>query len=57
MTVRVDTTLLNRFVALRDLGDPRYQTGPTVLSSAPSGLLGPVTLLSVARISGRELAR
>jgi hypothetical protein len=57
ITVRVDTTLLNRFVALRAAGDPRYQTGPTALSSAPSGLLGSVTLLSVARLSGRELLR
>ena len=49
VTVHVDTTLLNRFAALRAAGDPRYQTGPTPLSSAPSGLLGPVTLHSVAR--------
>jgi hypothetical protein len=55
VTVRVDTTLLNRFAALRDAGDPRYQTGPTALPSAPSGLLGPVTLMSVARLSAREL--
>jgi hypothetical protein len=57
VSVRVDTTLLNRFAALRAAGDPRYQTGPTALSSAASGLLGPVTLLSVARLSGRELLR
>ena len=57
ITVRVDTTLLNRFAALRAAGDPRYQTGPTALSSAPSGLLGPVTLLNAARLSGREVLR
>jgi alpha-L-rhamnosidase len=50
VTVRVDTTLLNRFVALRASGDPRYQTGPTPLASAPSGLLGPVHLVSAARL-------
>jgi hypothetical protein len=53
----LDTTLLNRFAALRAAGDPRYQTGPTALSSAGSGLLGPVTLLNVARLPGRELLR
>jgi type IV secretory pathway TrbD component len=57
VAVRVDTTLLNRVVALRDAGDARYQTGPTALSSAASGLLGPVTLLSGARISGPQLTR
>jgi hypothetical protein len=57
ITVRLDTTLLNRFVALRAAGDPRYQTGPTALSSDASGLLGPVTLRSAARLSGRELLR
>ena len=50
VTVRVDTTLLNRFVALRASGNPRYQTGPTPLASAPSGLLGPVHLVSAARL-------
>jgi hypothetical protein len=55
ITVRVDTTLLNRFAALRAAGDPRYQTGPTGLSNAPSGLLGPVTLKSVARLSAHGL--
>jgi alpha-L-rhamnosidase len=55
ITVRVDTTLLNRFAALRAAGDPRYQTGPTGLSSAPSGLLGPVTLKSAARLSAHGL--
>jgi alpha-L-rhamnosidase len=49
--VRLDTTLINRMVALRDSGDGRYQTGPTALASAPSGLLGPVTLTSVARLA------
>lgn len=50
LTVRVDTTLLNRFVALKASGDPRYQTGPTPLVSAPSGLLGPVQLVSAAKL-------
>jgi hypothetical protein len=49
--VRLDTTLVNRMVALRDSGDGRYQTGPTALASAPSGLLGPVILTSVARLA------
>jgi alpha-L-rhamnosidase len=49
--VRLDTTLINRMVALRDSGDGRYQTGPTALASAPSGLLGPVILTSVARLA------
>ena len=49
--VRLDTTLLNRMVALRASGDGRYQTGPTALTSAPSGLLGPVILASVARLT------
>jgi alpha-L-rhamnosidase len=49
--VRLDTTLLNRMVALRASGDGRYQTGPTALTSAPSGLLGPVILSSVARLN------
>jgi hypothetical protein len=49
--VRLDTTLLNRMVALRASGDGRYQTGPTALTSAPSGLLGPVILTSVARLT------
>ena len=51
LTVRLDTTLLNRMVALRASGDGRYQTGPTALTSAPSGLLGPVILSSVARVT------
>jgi alpha-L-rhamnosidase len=51
LTVRLDTTLLNRMVALRASGDGRYQTGPTALTSAPSGLLGPVILSSVARLT------
>jgi hypothetical protein len=49
--VRLDTTLLNRMVALRASGDGRYQTGPTALASAPSGLIGPVILTSVARLT------
>jgi alpha-L-rhamnosidase len=49
--VRLDTTLLNRMVALRTSGDGRYQTGPTALASAPSGVLGPVILTSVARLT------
>jgi hypothetical protein len=52
--VRLDTTLLNRMVALRASGDGRYQTGPTALTSAPSGLLGPVILASVARLTIRN---
>jgi hypothetical protein len=51
VSVRLDTTLLNRMAALRAAGDPRYQTGPTPLPPAPSGLIGPVTLSSVARMS------
>lgn len=50
VTVRLDTTLLNRMAALRASGDPRYQTGPTPLSTATSGLIGPVTVTSVARL-------
>jgi hypothetical protein len=46
----LDTTLLNRMVALRAAGEKSYQTGPTPLQSAPSGLLGPVTLSSVPRL-------
>ena len=52
--VRLDTTLLNRMVALRAGGDGRYETGPTALASSASGLLGPVTLTSVARIAIRQ---
>jgi len=48
--IRLDTTLLNRMVALRAAGEPRYQTGPTPLAAAPSGLIGPVTLTSAARL-------
>jgi hypothetical protein len=51
ITIRLDTTLLNRMAALRAAGDPRYQTGPTPLPPAPSGLIGPVTLTSVALLS------
>ena len=50
ITVRLDTTLLNRMAALRAAGEQRYQTGPTPLQSGPSGLLGPVTLSSVPRL-------
>jgi hypothetical protein len=45
ITVRLDTTLLNQMVALKNEGLPAYQTGPTPLDSAPSGLLGPVQLI------------
>jgi hypothetical protein len=45
ITVRLDTTLLNQMVALKNEGLPAYQTGPTPLESAPSGLLGPVALI------------
>ena len=50
ITVRLDTTLLNRMAALQATGDARYQTGPTPLQPAASGLLGPVTLSSVPRL-------
>ena len=50
LTVRLDTTLLNRMAALRAAGDARYQTGPTPLPTAASGLIGPVTLISAARL-------
>jgi hypothetical protein len=50
LTIRLDTTLLNRMAALRTAGEARYQTGPTPLPTAPSGVLGPVTLTSVARV-------
>ena len=52
--VRLDTTLLNRMVALRASGDGRYATGPTALASSASGVLGPVTLTSVSRIAVRQ---
>jgi hypothetical protein len=52
--VRLDTTLLNRMVALRASGDGRYQTGPTALASSASGLLGPVMLTSVSRFAMRQ---
>jgi hypothetical protein len=54
LKVRLDSTLLNRMVALRAGGDGRYQTGPTALASAPSGLLGPVILTSVARLTAPQ---
>jgi hypothetical protein len=50
VTIRLDTTLLNAMAALRAAGDRRYQTGPTPLPTAVSGLIGPVTLTSVARL-------
>jgi hypothetical protein len=50
IAIRLDTTLLNRMVQLREGGDPRYQTGPTALASAPSGVIGPVTLSNVLRV-------
>jgi alpha-L-rhamnosidase len=50
VTIRLDTTLLNRMAALRAAGEPRYQTGPTPLPTATSGLIGPVTLISAARL-------
>jgi hypothetical protein len=51
ISIRLDTTLLNRMVQLRDSGDPRYQTGPTALVNGPSGLIGPVMLRNVLRVS------
>jgi hypothetical protein len=54
VTVRLDTTLLNRMAALRAAGEPRYLTGPTPLPTAASGLIGPVTLSSVARLPMAE---
>jgi hypothetical protein len=54
VTIRLDTTLLNEMAALRASGDPRYQTGPTPLATAPSGVLGPVLLSSVARLGLAE---
>jgi hypothetical protein len=50
ITIQLDTTLLNRMAALRTAGEPGYQTGPTPLPTATSGLIGPVTLTSVARL-------
>jgi hypothetical protein len=50
VAIGMDTTLLNRMVQLRESGEPRYQTGPTALASAPSGVIGPVTLRSVLRV-------
>jgi alpha-L-rhamnosidase len=54
LKVRLDTTLLNRMVALRASGDGRYQTGPTALMSAPSGLIGPVILTGVERLTVQQ---
>ena len=50
IAIRLDTTLLNRMAQLRAGGEPRYQTGPTPLASAASGVLGPVTLRGVLRV-------
>jgi hypothetical protein len=50
IAIRLDTTLLNRMAALRTAGEPRYQTGPTPLPTAASGLIGPVSVRSVARL-------
>jgi hypothetical protein len=44
--IRLDTTLTNRMAALRASGAREYQTGPTSLEAAPSGVLGPVVLSS-----------
>jgi hypothetical protein len=54
VTIRLDTTLLNRMAAMRAAGEPGYQTGPTPLPTAASGLIGPVTLMSVARLPVTE---
>jgi hypothetical protein len=48
--IRLDTTLTNRMAALRASGAREYQTGPTLLESAPSGVLGPVVLFSGLRV-------
>lgn len=48
---RLDTTLANRMAALRASGARAYQTGPTPLQSAPSGLLGPVVLSGGALVA------
>lgn len=50
ISVRLDTTLLNRMVLLKSTGDPKYQTGPTPLVTFPSGLLGPVRLIPGGRV-------
>jgi hypothetical protein len=48
--IRLDTTLTNRMAALRAAGTREYQTGPTSLESAASGVLGPVVLSSAALV-------
>ncbi|MFZ0088508.1 MAG: glycosyl hydrolase [Solirubrobacteraceae bacterium] len=48
ITVRLDTTLLDQMVALARSDNPAYATGPTPLTSAPSGLIGPVKLIPEA---------
>ncbi len=50
VTIHLDTTLLNAMAALRAMGEPGYNTGPTPLSTAPSGVLGPVRLRSAVRV-------
>jgi hypothetical protein len=50
VTIRLDTTLLNRMVQLKDSGEPHYQTGPTALASGASGVMGPVVLRPVLRV-------
>ena len=46
--VTLDTTLNNENAELAATGNPAYGTGPTPLTPAPSGLLGPVTLTPIA---------
>ncbi|MFZ0975707.1 MAG: hypothetical protein WAN22_26010 [Solirubrobacteraceae bacterium] len=48
----LDTRLNNENATLAAAGNPAYRTGPTPLTPAPTGLLGPVTLtpIDVARI-------
>jgi hypothetical protein len=46
--VSFDTTLNNENAQLAAGGNPAYGTGPTPLTPAPSGLLGPVTLTPIA---------
>jgi hypothetical protein len=57
LSVRLDTTLLNRNAQLRASGNPAYQTGPvpplgqfapTPVAAEASGLLGPVRLIPLA---------
>jgi hypothetical protein len=55
--IRLDTTLTNRMAALRASGAREYQTGPTALESAPSGVLGPVVLSPGALVTLGEFSR